>query len=72
VRIEVQDWGAGFNTNAVTANCFGLEGIRQRTRLLGGKYNIRTQPGQGARITVDLPVVPRDGTSAVEAHDILG
>ena len=60
IRIEIRDWGAGFNPQAVQANRFGLEGIRQRARLLGGKCSIRSRPGKGTRITVELPVVQRE------------
>jgi signal transduction histidine kinase len=60
VRIEIRDWGAGFDPQTVQANRFGLEGIRQRARLLGGKCSIRSAPGKGTRITVELPVVERD------------
>jgi signal transduction histidine kinase len=60
VRIEIRDWGVGFDPKAVPKNHFGLEGIRQRARLLGGKCSIRSTTGKGARITVELPIVPRD------------
>ena len=42
VRIEIRDWGIGFDPRAVPKNHFGLEGIRQRARLLGGKCSIRS------------------------------
>jgi PAS domain S-box-containing protein len=57
LQIEIRDWGIGFNTRAVQGNRFGLEGIRQRTKLLGGKCSIRSRPGSGTRIAVELPVV---------------
>lgn len=60
VRIEVRDWGVGFDTKAIPKNHFGLEGIRQRARLLGGKFSVRSKLGKGTRVTVELPVVPRD------------
>jgi signal transduction histidine kinase len=60
VRIEIRDWGVGFDAKAVQGNHFGLEGIRQRARLLGGKCSIRSTAGKGTRITVELPVVLRD------------
>ena len=60
VRIEIRDWGIGFDTKAIPKSHFGLEGIRQRVRLLGGKWNIRSSPGNGTRIVVELPVVLRD------------
>ena len=60
IRIEIRDWGIGFDTKAVQQNRFGLEGIRQRTRLLVGKCSIRSVIGTGTRIAVELPVVLRD------------
>jgi signal transduction histidine kinase len=60
IRIEIQDWGTGFDPKAVPKNRFGLEGIRQRARLLGGKCSIRSTAGKGTRIAVSLPVVLRD------------
>ena len=47
LRIEVRDWGVGFDPKAVPKNHFGLEGIRQRSRLLGGKCSIRSTEGKG-------------------------
>jgi len=60
VRIEIRDWGVGFDPKAVPKTHFGLEGIRQRARLLGGKCSIRSKAGKGTSISVELPVVPRD------------
>jgi signal transduction histidine kinase len=60
IRIEIRDWGIGFDAKSVRENRFGLVGIRQRTRLLGGKCSIRSTIGKGARITVELPVVARE------------
>jgi signal transduction histidine kinase len=57
IRVEVEDWGIGFDPEKVQPNCFGLEGIRQRARLLGGSATIDSAPGKGTRITVDLPLV---------------
>ena len=60
LRIEIRDLGLGFDPKAIPKNHFGLEGIRQRARLLGGRCSIRSTAGKGARISVELPVVPRD------------
>lgn len=60
LRIEIRDWGDGFDPKAVPKSHFGLEGIRQRARLLGGKCSIRSREGKGTRVTVELPVVLRD------------
>jgi two-component system sensor histidine kinase DegS len=60
VRIDIQDWGIGFDTKTVQENRFGLEGIRQRTRLLGGTCSIQSKVGKGTHILVELPVVLRE------------
>jgi PAS domain S-box-containing protein len=60
VRIEIRDWGIGFNPRALPEQRFGLTGIRERARLLGGKCMIRSKPGDGTAIIVELPVVERE------------
>jgi PAS domain S-box-containing protein len=57
LRIEVEDWGCGFDPAQVPKEHFGLEGIRERARLFGGRAAIDSAPGQGTRITVELPIV---------------
>ena len=60
LRIEIRDWGMGFDPETVREDHFGLEGIRERARLLGGKCNIKSTPGEGTSIVVELPVVERE------------
>jgi PAS domain S-box-containing protein len=57
IRIEVQDWGVGFDSDEVDENRFGLRGIRERARLLGGEAIICSQPGEGTSVEVKLPLV---------------
>jgi len=57
LELSVEDWGTGFQADTVAQNCFGLEGVQERTRLFGGKINIDSAPGKGTRISVKLPVV---------------
>ena len=59
VQICVQDWGIGFDPATVCGDHFGLRGIRERARLLGGKATIESAPSQGTRISVELPIVPQ-------------
>jgi PAS domain S-box-containing protein len=54
--IKVEDWGVGFNTLTTKSRRYGLTGIRDRARLLGGKAKIRSEPGQGTRLRVKLPL----------------
>ena len=60
LRIEIRDWGVGFDPKTIPRNHFGVEGIRQRARLLGGKCSIQSTAGKGSRVIVTLPVVLRD------------
>ncbi len=59
VRLEVQDWGIGFDPESVEQGHFGLEGIRQRVRLLDGKLAIETTPGSGTLVQVVVPILER-------------
>lgn len=59
LRIEIRDWGIGFEPKAVQENRFGLQGIRERARLLGGKCSIKSELGKGTSIVVELPVVEK-------------
>ncbi|HBO43209.1 MAG TPA: hypothetical protein DD670_04600 [Planctomycetaceae bacterium] len=59
VRLEVQDDGIGFDTEAIGTGCFGLESIRQRVRLLGGRLIIESQPGNGTLVRAVVPIVER-------------
>ena len=59
IRVDVQDWGIGFDPNKINGDHVGLRGIHERARLLGGTVAIETAPRHGARITVELPLVPQ-------------
>ena len=55
INIEVQDWGIGFDSAAVDGERFGLQGIRERARLLDGKVTIESAANQGTRISISIP-----------------
>jgi PAS domain S-box-containing protein len=59
VRLEVRDWGIGFDPESVEKGHFGLEGIRQRVRLLGGRLTIESTLGSGTLLQVVVPIVER-------------
>jgi signal transduction histidine kinase len=65
VRIEVRDWGIGFHPESVEEKCFGLAGIRERARVLGGEVAIRSTPGEGTQIVVELPMTVSEGDMAI-------
>jgi signal transduction histidine kinase len=57
IRLSVADNGAGFcaETARNQPMSFGLAGMRERAALLGGTLAVRSAPGEGARITLQLP-----------------
>ncbi len=56
LRIQIQDWGVGFDTSDTPPGRYGLEGIRRRVKLLHGVATIHSDPGEGTLITVELPL----------------
>jgi signal transduction histidine kinase len=56
IRLEVRDWGRGFDPAAVRQGMLGLEGIRERARLLDGTAVIDSQRRQGTTVRVTLPL----------------
>lgn len=60
--LEIQDDGIGFDTARVPPNRFGLEGIRERARLFGGKATIRSARGSSTTVSVELPLNCADVT----------
>jgi signal transduction histidine kinase len=58
LEIVVFDEGVGFELASVPDGRFGLRGMRERARLLGGNVEIETSPGDGCRIRVELPLIP--------------
>jgi PAS domain S-box-containing protein len=61
VRLEVRDWGIGFNPEAVGEGHFGLEGIRQRVQLLGGRLTIESRPGSGTLVQAVVSILEKQG-----------
>lgn len=58
VHLTIQDDGRGFSAQEPDAGRFGLLGMRERTRLLGGSFQIESTPGEGTRITAEVPLAP--------------
>lgn len=61
VNLTVEDNGAGFSVPASSSlgldgHCLGLCGIQERATNLGGSLVLKSEPGQGTHLSVDLPV----------------
>ena len=55
VGLRVEDDGAGFDSGAVPAGRFGLVGMSERARLLGGTFRVESSPGRGTVVEVTIP-----------------
>ncbi len=76
LRIRIHDAGMGFDADSVPQEGlrgggvvhFGLDSIRQRLELLGGRVELESAPGQGTRLTLLVPVdgelLPSNGRAA--------
>ncbi|MBL9084692.1 MAG: PAS domain-containing protein [Planctomycetales bacterium] len=58
LELNIRDWGKGFSTQDRKSRRFGLRGIAERSRLVGGSVEIESSPGQGTSITALLPTRP--------------
>jgi len=61
ILLEICDSGVGFEPAKTPKDGFGLEGIRKRASLLGGWAKIQSEPGNGTRVSIDLPLKPLNG-----------
>jgi signal transduction histidine kinase len=55
VRLSIVDDGKGL-PRSKTRDGFGIEGMRERARLLGGRFVIRSKKGHGTQVLADAPV----------------
>ena len=54
VRLTVVDDGGGFDSAAVNGG-YGLSGMRDRVRQVGGAVEVRTEPGAGTEVRAEVP-----------------
>jgi PAS domain S-box-containing protein len=57
VRLTVADNGAGFKPDpSMLVESTGLVGMRERVKLVGGTFEIESQPGEGTRLSANIPL----------------
>jgi two-component system, NarL family, sensor histidine kinase DegS len=57
IRLSLDDNGNGFDTDSLAKETnLGLKLIKDRIETLGGKFDIDTAPGKGARVTLTIPL----------------
>jgi two-component system, NarL family, sensor kinase len=55
LELVIADDGCGFDPAQTPPQRFGLVGMNERVRLLGGEMQLHTEPGAGTRIAVTVP-----------------
>ena len=56
VELSVEDDGQGFDTEALAKGRFGLVGLNERARLLGGTLEVCSVPGEGTELKITVPL----------------
>jgi PAS domain S-box-containing protein len=66
VRLQVRDWGPGFNPEKITdgggpGERVGLSSMRERVALLGGHLEVHSRPGEGTEVVAEISSLQIDG-----------
>jgi two-component system NarL family sensor kinase len=56
VRLTIRDDGQGFDPAVPAAGRFGLLGMRERARRLGGRLRVTSRPGRGTTVVAQAPL----------------
>jgi PAS domain S-box-containing protein len=56
LELRIADHGAGFNTKQRNLRGLGLISIEERVKLLHGKFEVKSQPGCGTELRVNIPL----------------
>jgi NarL family two-component system sensor histidine kinase YdfH len=57
LTIDVEDDGVGFDVNkAIRAGHYGLLGMRERTRLVNGTFEVNSSIQNGTRLSISIPL----------------
>ena len=58
IILLAEDDGIGFAPDKIdqTNHALGLLSMRERAAMLGGNFHLRTSPGEGTRIRIEIPI----------------
>lgn len=68
LRLTLEDDGCGFDPQQRDASRLGILGMQERTELLGGRFQLSSQPGSGTRIDVWVPFETSENLPATKGH----
>ncbi|MBC1458728.1 sensor histidine kinase [Listeria newyorkensis] len=63
IVLEINDQGIGFSPDHFTAegSGLGLLNMKERVELLHGEFELRSEPNQGTKVLVRIPIEPKGG-----------
>ena len=66
IRIEIEDDGKGFDLDEmwnrhVAERGLGIASLHERTRMLGGTFDLKTETGKGTRLSMTIPIGRKRG-----------
>jgi signal transduction histidine kinase len=67
IALTIVDDGVGFDVDAAWGKGLGLISVSERVEAIGGKFGIRSSPGAGTRLEVNVPVSIAYQTETVAA-----
>jgi signal transduction histidine kinase len=70
LRVEVIDNGVGFNPRLVASNGLGLASMRDRATAIGATLVVKSRPGAGTQIRLDVPLA-RPANSVMEIAPVV-
>ena len=56
VTLTIEDDGQGFSEKQIPDHRYGLIGLNERAKLLGGSLSLQSAPGTGTRVEVKVPL----------------
>lgn len=60
LQVEIKDNGRGFDPQNIPSGHYGLLGIRERIRLIGGQLTLHSAPQKGTILTIEIPLARAD------------
>jgi signal transduction histidine kinase len=75
IRIAVKDAGVGMAQPSAATGWnsplgIGIAGMRERVKQLGGTFEIKSKPGRGTTLSVELPVTENQGPPAEKQAEL--
>jgi signal transduction histidine kinase len=54
IRLSIMDNGRGFDSSMMSKKTLGLLGMKERAAMLGGKLEIKSEPGRGTTVLITV------------------